>query len=153
MENVRKILCATDFSSSSDMALELASSLAAQSRATMFIVHVDDDAPVLAPGFAVAASADVDQHVAQQEAKLKNTLPTREGVEYRQFYLRGAPADEILTLAKQEGVDLIVMGTHGRTGLSRLLMGSVAEQVVRCANCLVLTAKQPSQSSAEIATD
>ena len=149
MENVRTILCATDFSPCSDMALELASSLAVESGASMCIVHVDEDAPVFAPGFAVAASPEVDRHVAEREANLRATVPTRDGIDYRQFYLRGAPADEILALAQREGADLIVIGTHGRTGVSRFLMGSVAEQVVRGADCLVLTAKQPSECAAE----
>ena len=57
--------------------------------------------------------------------------------------LAGDPADAIIRLAESEHIDLIVMGTHGRRGLSRLLMGSVAESVVRVAPCPVLTVKQP----------
>jgi nucleotide-binding universal stress UspA family protein len=57
--------------------------------------------------------------------------------------LAGDPADAIIRLAESENIDLIVMGTHGRRGLSRLLMGSGAEAVVRAAPCPVLTVKQP----------
>jgi nucleotide-binding universal stress UspA family protein len=62
--------------------------------------------------------------------------------------LEGLPAAEILGLAQKVRSDLIVMGTHGRTGLGRLLMGSVAEQVVRHARCPVLTVKAPSRKAA-----
>ena len=60
----------------------------------------------------------------------------------------GDPASEIPRVAKEENVDLIVMGTHGRTGLLRMLMGSVAELVVRRAHCAVLTVRQPETRSA-----
>ena len=66
--------------------------------------------------------------------------------------LEGPPATMILKLAEQEDVDMIVMSTHGRTGLSRLLMGSVAEEVVRKAHCLVLTARDPVHFTAEVGT-
>jgi nucleotide-binding universal stress UspA family protein len=61
--------------------------------------------------------------------------------------LLGEPAEEIIRFAKEENVDMIVMGTHGRTGFSRLLMGSVTEQVVRGAPCPVLTIKQPKHAA------
>jgi nucleotide-binding universal stress UspA family protein len=59
----------------------------------------------------------------------------------------GDPAAEIIRAAQETGAELIVMGTHGRTGLQRLLMGSVAEQVLRKASCPVLTVKAPHASS------
>jgi nucleotide-binding universal stress UspA family protein len=62
--------------------------------------------------------------------------------------LAGDPAEAIIRLAQTEDVDMIVMGTHGRRGLTRLLMGSVAEAVVRAAPCPVLTVKQPAQVAA-----
>jgi len=65
------------------------------------------------------------------------------GVDFEQRILKGDPAHEIIRLAEREKIDLIVMGTHGRRGLSRLLMGSVAEWVMRRANCPVLTVRLP----------
>jgi nucleotide-binding universal stress UspA family protein len=62
--------------------------------------------------------------------------------------LAGDPAEAIIRTAEQEGVDIIVIGTHGRTGLTRLLMGSVAEAIVRRATCPVLTVKQPTPVAA-----
>jgi hypothetical protein len=72
---------------------------------------------------------------------LNRVLPTAANVTVEHCYLRGNPAHEILAFAEREKVDLIVMGTHGRTAAARLLMGSVAEAVLRRANCPVLTVK------------
>jgi nucleotide-binding universal stress UspA family protein len=75
--------------------------------------------------------------------RLTSIVPTVANVAYEHRYLTGPPVREILGLADREHIDLIVIGSHGRTGLSRLLMGSVAEGVVRNAKCLVLVVKQP----------
>jgi nucleotide-binding universal stress UspA family protein len=74
---------------------------------------------------------------------LAKIVPTDPAVPCEHRLLSGAPARTIVELAKEEGVDLIVLGTHGRTGFHRLLMGSIAEAVVRTAPCPVLTFKQP----------
>ena len=71
-------------------------------------------------------------------------LKLGEGVKYQHFYLRGTATGEIVGFAEKYGVDLIVMASHGRTGLRRLLMGSTAENVMRQAPCPVLIVKQPS---------
>lgn len=77
------------------------------------------------------------------ERRLRAIKPGSKGVQFEHRLVRGEPAREILRLAKDENADLIVMGTHGRTGMLRALMGSVAEQVVRNAACPVLTLKIP----------
>jgi nucleotide-binding universal stress UspA family protein len=74
---------------------------------------------------------------------LRSIKPGSKGVHFEHRLVRGEPAKEILRLAKDENAGLIVMGTHGRTGMLRALMGSVAEQVVRNATCPVLTLKIP----------
>jgi len=71
--------------------------------------------------------------------RLEETRPTKHEVKYEHHLLDGDPSAEIVHFAEREHVDLIVMGTHGRTGLTRLLMGSVAEAVVRRAPCPVFT--------------
>jgi len=71
-------------------------------------------------------------------------VPSDPSVSFEHKLLAGDPAAAIVEAADQENVDLIVLGTHGRTGLTRLLMGSVAENVVRKAKCPVLTVKHPS---------
>jgi nucleotide-binding universal stress UspA family protein len=72
---------------------------------------------------------------------LEEVVPADPAVAYEHHVVMGDPATEIIQLARSEGADLIVMGTHGRTGLTRLMMGSVAEAVVRRAPCPVLTLK------------
>jgi nucleotide-binding universal stress UspA family protein len=74
-------------------------------------------------------------------------------VPYEHHLITGDPATAVVQLAEEENVDMIVMGTHGRTGLSRLLMGSVAEAVVRKANCPVLTFKQPARENGKRRTE
>ena len=74
---------------------------------------------------------------------LEKIKPSDPKVQFVHTMVTGDPATEIVRVAKDEGVDLIVMSTHGRSGLTRVLMGSVAELVVRRASCPVLTFKQP----------
>jgi nucleotide-binding universal stress UspA family protein len=74
---------------------------------------------------------------------LAKVVPAGPAIGYEHRLLAGDPAHAILQCAAKESVDLIVMSTHGRTGFSRLLMGSIAEAVVREAKCPVLTLKQP----------
>lgn len=76
-------------------------------------------------------------------AMLAELKPSDARVHYEHLLVRGSPAEEIVRLAEKREAEMIVMGTHGRTGLGRLLMGSVAEAVVRRAKCPVLTLKSP----------
>ena len=148
--NIKKILYATDFSSDSDAALRYASTVAAAEGATLCIAHIDDDTPGLVFGHVgYGYVPEVDDIARQQYDKLLTIVPTTEGVKYEHQFLRGEAAESILQLAEKEQADLIVIGSHGRTGLRRLLMGSVAEAVVRRAHCPVLTIKQPSAGSAD----
>ena len=81
---------------------------------------------------------------------LTEVKPTDPAVPYIHRLLIGAPATAIVELAEREGVEMIVMATHGRTGLMRIL-GSVAEEVVRKAKCPVLTIKKPAVKAAKVA--
>ena len=78
--------------------------------------------------------------------RLQQLRPEDQKVLVEHLLVQGGAAEEILQVAQERKCDLIVMGTHGRTGLGRLLMGSVAEQVVRKASCPVLTVKTPQPS-------
>jgi nucleotide-binding universal stress UspA family protein len=142
--NIKKILFPTDFSHYNDRALSLASTLAAESSATLVIIHVDEMRDVNAAlgeaGYLIATTLDDREDVKQQ---LETVLPTVATVNYEHHYRKGSPVVEILTFAEEENIDLIVMASHGRTGLSRLLMGSIAEGVMRKAHCPVLIVKQP----------
>jgi len=154
--NARRILLPTDFSQFNDAALGYASSLAAESDATLYIVHVDEyrDASAALGEAAINYSAPwgvADRsEIRKQLDQVKPTIPR---VDYEHRYLEGGPIHEIVAFAEREHIDLIVMGSHGRTGLARLLMGSVAEGVARRAPCPVLIVKQPVASVPEIEPD
>lgn len=141
-----KILFATDFSPASEAALRYASSLARDSGAKLLIVHVEE--PPLAYGAGEMYIDPIEIMRPGLEKVLQRVQPTAPGVPHEHHLLLGDPAQELVDLAQREKVDLIVMGTHGRTGLSRLLMGSVAEEVVRKAPCPVFTLKQPTETPA-----
>jgi nucleotide-binding universal stress UspA family protein len=144
--NVQRILFPTDFSRYNDAALQYASTLAAEADALLYIVHVDEmrdlNAAMGESGYLIAAAV---AHEGRPEVRrrLEEVVPTTEEVIYEHYYLRGSPVTEILRFAERENVDLIVMGSHGRTGLSRLLMGSIAEGIMRKAPCPVLIVRQP----------
>lgn len=153
--NINKILFPTDFSDSSKAALGYASTLAAETGATLYIAHVFDNTPTYLAGYGgVGAVPDFSQEIAKENrALLEQVKPTKKGVEYVHEFVEGTPVHQLVALADREKIDLIVMGTHGRTGLSRLLMGSIAEGVLREANCPVLTVKQPMLDEEETDTD
>ncbi len=143
--NVRSILFPTDFSQQNDAALHYASALAADSNATLHIVHVHDTR-TLNPSMGEAASlyaAEWQRELEVSRELLDRIRPTSPGVDFQHHSLTGIPDAEIVEFATENKVDLIVMASHGRTGISRLLMGSVAEAVMRRAPCPVLIVKQP----------
>ena len=144
--NAKKILVPTDFSYSGQSALDFATSLARTSGAKLLIVHSEELPVAFGAGeFALGALPDADE----LRALLAAVVPSDPAVPYEHWLLSGDPASQIVQLADDEHVDLIVMGTHGRTGLTRVLMGSVAEAVVRRAGCPVLTIKHPEQTPIE----
>ncbi len=152
----QRILCPTDFSHFTDAALSYASSLAAESGATLYIVYVDEfreaGAALGEPPFAYTAPLVVADR-SDLRRQLKQVRPTLLHVKCEHRYLEGIPVREIVAFAEREQIDLIVMGSHGRTGLSRIVMGSVAEGVARRASCPVLIVKQPVPNTADSAMD
>ena len=139
------ILAATDFSAASEQAITYAASLALEFGATLHLVHVVPD-PVLAAAWSEAYAYDLDmlgerlrrdaeRQLAERAARIEGIVVTREA-------LLGRPANTIVAIAAGRGADLIVVGTHGRSGVSHLFMGSVAERVVRSAPCPVLTVRE-----------
>lgn len=142
------ILVPIDFSPTGGAALEAAAALARRSRGKLLIVHVVEHQG-LSENLVYSL---VQPHLSMQELdqQLRGVIPSDKSVPYEHRLLRGAPIDRILDLAESEQVDLIVTGTHGRRGLDRVLMGSVAEAIVRRAKCPVLAVKQAA-SIAEVA--
>mgnify|MGYP002623203056 CR=1 FL=1 len=144
---IRKVLYATDFSEDTNQALEMATSLARDNNAELLIVHVFDPPDPIASMPAHSAVPDVSR--AEEEHALQRIEPPDPQVKFRHHLLDGAPADAIVQFAEAEEADMIVMSTHGRSGLSRLVMGSVAESVLRHAPCPVITVKAPKNEPAK----
>jgi nucleotide-binding universal stress UspA family protein len=138
---IHTVLHPTDFSDHSAVAAGLAAALARDYGARLVVLHVAHMAPPLTgEGMAVVSPAEIRAEAVDR----LNALPTpRPDVRSERRVELGDPVTEILRVAGELPADLIVLGTHGRTGLGRLLMGSVAEQVVRRATCPVLTVSHP----------
>jgi len=149
--HAKKILYPTDFSKSSDAGMHVATALARDTGAKLLIVHVEEPPAAYGGGEMYYGLPEPDLEAIQR--MLKNVTPTDPNVRFEQRLVTGDPAGEIVRLAKDENVDMIVMGTHGRTGLRRLLMGSVAEAIVRRAHCPVFTFKEPHSEQVEELVD
>ena len=130
------ILVPTDFSTASDAAVPHAEALARQSSAELLVLHVQEPPLAYGTGELYYGLPEPDSELIQK--MLDAVKPADPGVPCRHRLAMGDPAAEILRIAAAEGAEMIVMGTHGRTGLFRALMGSVAEAVVRRAPCPVL---------------
>lgn len=144
---LKKILFPTDFSHAGDAALEFATTLARDSGAKLLIVHVEE--PPMAYGGGELYYGVPEPTTGDLLKMLHAIKPTDPAVTYEHRLVTGDPANGVVKLAEEADVDLIVMGTHGRTGLSRLLMGSVAEAIVRRAKCPVLTYKARAKGASE----
>ena len=145
--NLSKILFSTDFSHTGDAALAMATMLARDTGAKLLIVHVEE--PPVAYGGGELYYGMPEPNTEDLEKMLKAVVPNDEAIPYEHHMITGSPASAITRFAEDEGVDLIVLGTHGRSGLPRLLMGSVAEAVVRKAHCPVLTFREPHKEKHE----
>ena len=145
--NAKKILFPTDYSHLSDAALQHATTLARESNATLLIAHIEEPPIAYGGGEMYYGIPDPDRDEVQR--MLAAVKPTDSSVAVQYHLLSGDPAKEIVRLANDENVDMIIMGTHGRTGIGRMLMGSVAESVVRHAKCPVLTFKSNSSTTAQ----
>ena len=148
MTRITRILVPTDFSATADAALEYAFGLAEKFGASLQLLHVLDD-PFVFEGMsaeAYIAEAPVLRSAMLEDARerLRHRAAPREGgVQVETEVLFGHGARTIAEYAAERGVDLIVMGTHGRTGFAHLMVGSVAERLVRIAPCPVLTVRHP----------
>ena len=144
MITVRKILYATDFSSYSNQAYFHAVVLAESYGATLTIAHVYTPTEMLTVGADVGIPIPVGETSGEHDyllEQLKQIRPLNANIPVRHALLEGDPAEEIIRYATEEGVDMIVMGRHGRAAWVRLLVGSVTEKVLRGAPCSVLITK------------
>jgi nucleotide-binding universal stress UspA family protein len=128
------ILVAIDWSELSNRAFQVAASLARKHDAELLVLYV-------VPLPAVMYGPPPEDYLNHLLEELRHIKPSYPKARVRYLLAEGDPATAILGAARESKCGLIVMGTHGRTGLNRLLMGSVAERVVRKAPCPVLTVK------------
>lgn len=143
MKDFKTILFATDFSESSDYSFSYALSLAKKFNARLLIIHVINE-PVDLRGFYVPhisfdkLEEEIEEGAQKMMEKFCRTH-IRDYDNYETFIVPGIPFDEIIKKATETSADLIVMGTHGRTGLDHVLFGSTAEKVVRKSPVPVMT--------------
>ena len=146
MKKSAPILYATDFSPASRAALDQACVLARDRRAPLVITHV-----LLTPSPLVLEGAVFPQALQELETQIRADAVRRlaalakrvkkTGLAVTAILLRGVPHQEIVKLARKRGAAMVVVGTHGRTGVSRLIVGSVAGRLVAAATCPVLTVR------------
>lgn len=134
----QKICCAIDFSPASQAAMETAAILARRLDVPLTLVMVEprpENTLAMAPELAETERRDRDYKIAEWRERAKSI--TEHPVVT--MVASGEPANQIVQVAGEEGFDLVVLGTHGRTGIRRAVLGSVAEAVIRHAPCAVLT--------------
>ncbi|MBY0588092.1 universal stress protein [bacterium] len=141
---LQKIGVATDFSKAADVALKYGWTMARQFGAELHLIHVIEDIipTVPEPGLAMLPTQEIMQTLRRSsEAAMNEQLARIPGgeVPFVKVVREGVPFREVDNYAREVAIDLLVLGTHGRTGLSHLLLGSVAERVLRSAPCPVLT--------------
>ena len=146
---INNVLVATDFGEASDSALLYGRELAGRFGATLHVVHVAQNFYVTTYGAETYAAVvpEVQEEIEKTAKKRLDELvidSDRSGPRTKTLVLTSSsPAYAIVDYAREHGIDLIVLGTHGRGALAHLVMGSVAERVVRLASCPVLTVRHP----------
>ena len=146
MAGIRRILHATDFSSASGAAFTKAVELARANRAELLLAHVVNPVvPMAADGYvSPKVYADIAAAANSAAKKRLDALVARArkaGVRARPLVLEGVAHDQIARTARSKRADMVVIGTHGRTGLAKFFLGSVAARVVAQATCPVLTVR------------
>jgi nucleotide-binding universal stress UspA family protein len=139
--NLQHILVCHDFSETADPALAYAVSIAEKFRARITILHAYER-PAYSFPESLVEDFDFETKIDRAARKALDAVAARArrgGIEIAVKLRMGTPWKEIVAAAEESRVDLVVMGTHGRRGVARALLGSVAEKVVRCAPCAVLT--------------
>ena len=142
----KTILFPTDFSTASDAALVHAEALARQMNARLLIVHVEE--PPLAYGGGELYYGLPEPNSERILKMLEDVKPSDPSVHFTHRLTMGDPASEVVRMATDENAEMIILGTHGRTGMTRLLMGSVAEAIVRRAPCPVLVYRETAEKLA-----
>ncbi len=150
--SIKNILFATDFSGVSEAALPYAEALSLRYGSTVHVAHVLPEVTFLRPGApdpAVMGSIYEDAHSLAQE-KMQRVAEQLKGFPHHTYLRHGKPHEVLSEIIEEQEIDLLVAGTHGRTGLGKLVMGSVAEQILRQVTCPVLTVGPKVASAAKV---
>ena len=144
MIDIKNILCPVDHSDCSKEALKYAVSFAIKDNSKLYLLHVIDIRTFDESINAMTPQIPDDKTLAQLKTKLLDCIPEemRDDMNVEALVVQGIPFVEIISTAKRNDVDMIVLGSHGRTGISHMMMGSVSEKVVRKAPCPVLTVRK-----------
>lgn len=145
----KTILFATDFSETSAFAFQTACALARDYGSRIVAVHVAEPPYAVSDMGLLVIPTDVDRAALNEKLHAIRPADSKVMIEYR--LAQGDPADEIVRAADDVGADVVVVGTHGRRGISRLLMGSVAELILRSAPCPVVTVRLPASPAPAVA--
>ncbi len=153
MISIKRILAPTDFSPHSEGAIRYACEIAEKFSASLHLLHVLQEFVPVFPDLAVAAALPPEYFEQSEERaieSLQTILKPEWGTpaEVKRAIRWGNAVESICDYSTDQDVDLIVIATHGRTGLGRLLLGSVAERIVREAPCPVLTVRTPAKKAA-----
>jgi nucleotide-binding universal stress UspA family protein len=147
MFHPRLILSPTDFSDDSRAALGIARDLARQNAAALIVLHVADSlGPEGVSYFEAETRLQPEARVEELRQALRRIAPPEPGLDLRHLLREGDAAAVIEQVVREEGCDLVVLGTHGRSGLEHLLMGSTAERIIRRCPCPALVVKYPRAS-------
>jgi len=152
MFKLKKILCPTDFSETAFEALKYAIGLARSTRSRLILMYVVNQ-KMFSEGLSLArvnSPEALGKEMADEaRRRLKMLIPVeeRDGIDWETNIRSGNPAQEVIRYAKENNIDMIVIGTAGHSGVDRMMFGSTAEKVVRGAHCPVLTVRPPATNS------
>lgn len=147
MITLKRILCPIDHSDCSKEALKYAVSFAIKDEAKLYLLHVIDIRSFDESIDGMTIQIPDAETTEMLKAKLLDCIPEeiRNDMDVEAMVIQGIPFVEIISTARNNDVDMIVMGSHGRTGIAHIMLGSVSEKVVRKAPCAVLTVRNPNQ--------
>ena len=144
MISLKKILCPIDHSEGSKEALKYAVTFAMKDEAKLYLLHIIDIRSFNESLDEMSKQIPDEETLEQLRIKLLDCIPEeiREDMDVEAIVVQGIPFAEIISTAREKEIDMIVIGSHGRTGIAHMMLGSVSEKVVRKAPCPVLTVRQ-----------
>ena len=147
MINLKNILCPVDHSDCSKEALKYAVSFAMKDNSKLYLLHVIDIRAFDESIDTMTPQIPDNETLKQLKTKLLDCIPEeiRDDMDVEALVVQGIPFAEIISTAREKEIDMIVIGSHGRTGIAHMMLGSVSEKVVRKAPCPVLIVRQPNQ--------